>query len=182
MGFIYKTYQIRCDAFRKLARDLGITQKSAWHMLHRIRKALDAKDRELLAGIVEVDEAYIGGIDRNKHESKRLKAGRGAVGKAPVVAAVERNGNIIAAPVARTDKETLQGFVLSNVAAGSLVMTDESRSYSGLSATGLYRHKTVTHSKGQYASGQAYTNSAESFWAIFKRGIYGTTTTSAKNI
>ena len=97
---------------------------------------------------MEVDEAYIGGIDRNKHESKRLKAGRGAVGKAPVVVAVERNGDVVAVPVEATDKETLQGFELSNVAAGSLVMTDESRSYSGLSATGLYRHKTVTHSKG----------------------------------
>ena len=158
----------------KLAREIDITQKAAWHMLHRIRKALDAEDRDLLSGIVEVDEAYIGGIDRNKHESKRLKAGRGAVGKAPVVVAVERDGDVVAVPVEATDKETLQGFVLSNVAAGSLVMTDESRSYNGLSATGLYRHKTVTHSKGQYAVGQAHTNSAESFWAIFKRGIYGT--------
>ena len=75
MGFIYKTYQIRCDPFRKLARDLGITQKTAWHMLHRIRKALDAKYRDLLAGTVEIDEAYIGGMEKNKHESKRLKVG-----------------------------------------------------------------------------------------------------------
>ena len=73
---------------------------------------------------------------------------------------------------ARSDGKGIS--VLSNVAAGSLIMADESRSYSGLSATGLYRHETVTHSKGQYVSGQAYTNSAESFWAIFKRGIYGT--------
>ena len=116
----------------------------------------------------------IGGKEANKHESKRLNAGRGAVGKTAVVAAVERNGDVIAEPVDRTDKETLQGFVRSNVAEGSLVMTDESASYRSLSATGLYDHATVNHSAGEYVVGQAHTNTVESFWALLQRGIYGT--------
>lgn len=104
------------------------------------------------------------------HESKRLNAGRGAVGKTAVVAAVERNGDVIAEPVDRTDKETLQGFVRSNIAPGSLVMTDESASYRSLSAAGLYDHATVNHSGGEYVVGQAHTNTVESFWAMLQRG------------
>ena len=82
------------------------------------------EDRCLLSGTVKVDEAYIGGKEANKHESKRLNAGRGSVGKTAVVAEVEHNGDVITVPVGKTDKEALQGFVRSNVAAGSLVMTD----------------------------------------------------------
>ena len=158
----------------KLAREIDVTQKTAWHMMHRIRKALDGESRGPLTGTVETDVSHFGGKEANKHESKRLKAGRGAVGKTAVVAAVERNGDAIAMPVDRTDKETMIGFLRSNVAEGSLVMTDESASYRGLSATGLYGHATVNHSAGEYVVGQAHTNTVESFWALFKRGIYGT--------
>lgn len=158
----------------KLAREIDVTQKTAWHMMHRIREALDVKDRNPLSGIVEVDESYVGGKEGNKHKSKRLNAGRGAVGKAAVVAVVERNGDIIVEPVERTDKKTLQGFVRENVVPGSLVMTDESAAYKGLSDAGLYGHEDVKHSAGEYVSGQAHTNTVESFWALLNRGIYGT--------
>ena len=91
-GFIYNAYQFGFDAFQdRLARDLGITQKTAWFMTQRIREALDGEDRKLLAGIVEADEAYIGGLEKNKHNRKKLKAGKGAAGKAAHITTSAKN-------------------------------------------------------------------------------------------
>ena len=153
----------------KLHRDLGITQKSAWHMAHRIRKALQSGG--LFAGPVEVDETYMGGKRKNmpKHVREEL-TGRGAVGKAAVVGAKDRDSNQVAAKaVADTTSDTLQGFVKEHAAEGATVYTDEASAYEGLP-----NHEAVKHSVGEYVRGQAHTNGVESFWSMLKRGYVGT--------
>ena len=153
----------------KLHRDLGITQKSAWHLAHRLREAWD-DEGEKFTGPVEVDETFVGGKERNKHESKRLHAGRGAVGKVAVAGVKDRaTGRVRAAVVEAVDGATLQPFVLSRVAQEAEVFTDDHGAYRGLP-----NHETVAHSVGEYVRGQAHTNGIESFWSMLKRGYYGT--------
>ena len=156
----------------KLHRDLGITQKSAWHLAHRLREAWD-NEQDLFSGPAEFDETYIGGKRKNMSNTKRkaLKdTGRGGAGKAIIVGAKDRATNrISAARIENTDKETLHGFVVNRVTKDCVVYTDDHRGYSDLP----YKHETVKHSVSQYVKDQAHTNGIESFWALLERGYHG---------
>lgn len=153
----------------KLHRDLDISYKAAWFLSHRIRESWK-KGSGLFAGPIEADEAYIGGKEKNKHNSKKTKAGRGPVGKAAVVGMKDRESNQVDATVVeRPDAPTLQGFVNDRREDGATVYTDDHRSYIGLD-----NHEAVKHSVSEYVNGMAHTNGIESFWAMLKRGYHGT--------
>ena len=155
----------------KLHRDLGLTQKTAWFMMHRLREGLKTSS-EPFTGPVEVDEAFFGGLEKNKPAHKKLRQGRGTVGKTAVVAAKDRpTGQVTAKVVDSTDAETLQPFVVEHTDAGAMVFTDDHGAYRGMPGV---EHRTVRHSVGEWVNGQAHTNGVESFWASLKRGYHGT--------
>lgn len=166
--YLYST-NLKGVSSMKLHRDLGITQKSAWYMAHRIRECWSAVE-DKFAGPVEADETYIGGKEGNKHASKKLRAGRGTVGKTAVVGVKDRATNKVKTRVvAATDAPTLQGFVEAHTDDAATVYTDEARAYNGLARP----HEAVKHSVGEYVRVMAHTNGMESHWATLKRGYDG---------
>ena len=159
----------------KLHRDIGVSQPTAWFMLHRIREAWAYEGGNGgFSGPVEVDETYVGGRRASMSNAKRKEladTGRGTVGKAAVVGAKDRQSNQVRAKaVQRTDAETLQGFVVENTDAFATVYTDDSSAYKSLP----FDHDTVKHSVSEYVKGQAHTNGIESFWSMLKRAHKGT--------
>lgn len=155
----------------KLHRDLNVTQKTAWHLMHRIRENWQDKI-EQFTGPVEVDETYFGGKRRNMSKSRREQLeGRGATGKTAVVGAKDRASKKVSARVVKsTDKKTLQGFVKQRTQSGAKVYTDEAIAYHGLP----FDHATVRHSLQEYVKGDVHTNGIESLWSMLKRAHKGT--------
>ena len=157
----------------ELARDLGITQKSAWHMLHRIRLAMQEGSLLKMSGTCEADETFVGGKAKNMHKAEREKRinGRGAVGKTIIQGILKRGGRVVADVVNNTKRKTLQPNIRSVVETGSTVYSDALKSYEGLSSD--YIHETVDHAR-EYVRGDVHTNGMENFWSLLKRGINGT--------
>jgi transposase-like protein len=156
----------------ELARDLGVTQKTAWFMAHRLRFALTEGGFEMLSGEVEADETFIGGKARNMHAAKRAKkiTGTGGKDKTAVLGVLQRGGNIKVSVVSSRKKKELQAKVRKHVQAGSALFTDALKSYNGLTE---YQHQVIDHAE-KYVEGQVHTNGIENFWSLLKRGLSGT--------
>lgn len=161
-------------ASTQLAKDLGVTQKTAWFALHRLRHAARTKSfNRPLDGTVEVDETYVGGKEGNKHAKDRTGGKRGGKGKIAVVGILERDGELRAKKVEKVDGRTLKGAITENVAPGAIIMTDDHRGYGGLE--GRFKHRSVNHSAGEYVRWfYIHINSIEGAWAHFKRQVNGT--------
>src|SRR3984957_1879801 len=157
----------------EIARDLGVTQKTAWFILSRIRLGLQSEDGGMLAGEIEVDETFIGAKSRNMHKAKRAEKikGRGADGKEIVFGMVERGGRVVLNHVENRSKKELQSVIRDSVTAGAAIFSDELLSYDGLD--GDYKHAVINHAV-EYVNGNVHTNIMENFWSLLKRGLHGT--------
>ena len=157
----------------EVGRALGVTQKTAWFILHRIRKAMQSQTFVKLSGEVEVDETFIGGKARNMHVRQRQRriTGTGGKDKAVVMGMLERGGEVRTMVVENRKKHALQQEIKKHVEAGSALYSDELKSYDGMA--GEYAHQVINHAVA-YVDGKVHTNGLENFWSLFKRGIHGT--------
>lgn len=156
----------------QLSKEIGISQKSAWFVLQRLREACGGRDLPKLKGIVEIDETFVGGIEANKHARKKLRAGRGSVGKSAVLAMRERGGSLKAMPIASTDKDTVHRAIHAHVEPRSTLHTDEAAAYQGIGGL-FFDHDTINHTTGEYVRHGVTTNGVESVFAVLTRGLIG---------
>ena len=152
----------------EIARAIGVSRKTAWHMGHRIRRAMESGSFQKMRGTVEADETFVGGRRRASAESP----GRGPIGKTPVFGVIERGGEVRAYRVPDVKSRTLQENVVRNVELYANLYTDNNQGYVRLKH--VYRHESVSHSTGEYVVGDVHTNSIENFWCLFKRSVKGT--------
>jgi len=155
----------------QLSRDLGITQKTAWFVLHRVREMLKEKNPDMLDNTVEIDETYVGGKDKNRHAHKRSREIYGGNPKTPVLSMVERGGKIRSVVLPDSTNESINPVIVSNVRAGATMITDERGGYKSLKQ--IYRHVYVNHSLDQFTLDKYHTNTVEGSFSLLKRGIYG---------
>lgn len=157
----------------QLARDLGVTQKTAWFMLHRIREMFAVKNPTVLSGTIQADETFVGGKNKNRHASKKVKEsqGRSCKDKTPVFGLL-CNGKVSTTVVSSTKSTELKPIIYSMVAKGSIMVTDEWLGYNGLNKD--FQHEVLNHKMREYVSNGFHTNSIEGFWSLLKRGIFGT--------
>ncbi|RJO62127.1 MAG: IS1595 family transposase [Dehalococcoidia bacterium] len=154
---------------KALQRSTGVTYKTAWRMFKQIRSMLGENTGKMF-GMVEADETYIGGKEKNKHASKRIQSGRGTIGKLAVMGAVERNGRVTTARLQGTTIPEMHKFIYANISPTATLYSDEHSGYDGLNG---YNHISVKHHAGEYVKGTAHTNTIEGFWSLVKRGISG---------
>jgi transposase-like protein len=157
----------------QISRQTGTTHNTAWYMCHRLRAGMQDANFKKLMGIVEVDETYVGGKDKNRHWDKKSHI-TGGSGKIGVIGAISRKGNVVCRVIESTDKATLNNFVQETVSEDvKLVATDEAHRYHDLPRLG-FKHRHVCHGAGEYVHGVVHTNNLDSFWSLLKRGVMGT--------
>lgn len=155
----------------QLARDLGITQKTAWFVLHRVREMLREKAPVMLRDVVEIDETYIGGKNKNRHADKKKAGTQGGAGKAPVFGAKQRGGKLVTRTLPDTKHSNTVPVIYETIQKGSVMVSDEYHSQKAVGPN--YFHVSVNHIQGEYVRGAFHTNGVENYWSLLKRGIYG---------
>ena len=173
IAIFYVTVHKKGISSCQLARDINVTQKTAWFILKRIHNCLGIDCVECLKNMVEVDETYIGGKNKNRHNSKKVEhaQGRSTKDKTPVFGMIERGGLVVAKVVGDTKRDSLLPIIQKSIDCSATIYSDEWQAYVTLS--NMYDHEVVNHGAGQYVSGDAHTNTMENYWSHLKRMILG---------